>query len=135
MRNFSKVALASSLLFAGSLHAQGDMAFVQLTDTGIDSLGAISDISLDQGEVAFTSPADLTGNNADFNRELFLWQDGSVEQITDTQSAVVSRPSLDGGSIAFTSNFDLTGSGSIDGNEVFLWGRRWVRADHHDFVE
>lgn len=121
MRDFKRVIPAVGMLFVGSLQAQGDMVFIQLTDTGIASVGAIGDTSLDQGKVAFTSSADPTGNNSDSSREVFLWRNGAIEQVTDIQSAVASRPSLDAGSIAFTSNFDLAGSGSIDGNEVFLW--------------
>jgi Tol biopolymer transport system component len=78
--------------------------------------------------VAFTSSRDITGDNPDGNRELFLTDlgAGTTTQITDTTAGssifTNSSPSIsDSGSrVAFTSSGDVTG-GNPDGNsEIFL---------------
>jgi hypothetical protein len=83
-------------------------------------------ISADGRAIAFASRADLVRQNADHNREIFLYQaaTGRLIQITHTAGEVEnSSPTIngDGTRVAFLSNGDLVGK-NADGNpEVFLW--------------
>jgi hypothetical protein len=82
--------------------------------------------------VVFDSDGDLTGENGDGNRELFIAQVKSsgptIHQITNTTAPVENRSgSMDanGVLIAFSSNGDFLG-GNADGNrEIFTWHRRF----------
>ncbi len=83
-------------------------------------------ISADGTRIAFDSVADLTGENGDENKEIFLHDTttATTTQITDTtgggQSNVEPSLSADGTRIAFYSNRNI-GGGNPDGNyEVFL---------------
>jgi Tol biopolymer transport system component len=76
--------------------------------------------------VAFSSDCDLTGQNPDFNREIFRIDSTAATtlvQLTNTTSCDSGHPSVtaDGQQIAFESTCDLTG-GNADGNsEVFTY--------------
>ena len=71
--------------------------------------------------LAFSSTANLTGSNADGNREVFLSGVGPPTQITDTTSGDSTVPALEMGTIAFDSTADPTG-GNPDGNsEIFYY--------------
>lgn len=96
-----------------------------------DSVGGSSvcpSINSDGTRIAFCYDGNLTGGNADLNREVFLWIEGSgFTQITNTTGGSNASPSInaDGTRIAFSSNRDLTpapgGPGNTDGNEeIFL---------------
>lgn len=95
---------------------------VQLSDTG---QGAIRpSISGDGGQVVFASNADLTGDNADGNVELFIAAgDGSgLTQLTDStgptgiQQARIAR---DGSRVVFAAGGNLTGDNPDGSLEVF----------------
>jgi len=104
--------------------AQISCAFTQITSaTGGNSDN--SSINTDGTRIAFRSDSDLTGGNADGNREIFLFNaaTSAFTQITSATGGSSSRPSInaDGTRIAFDSNSDITG-GNADGNrEIFLF--------------
>ncbi len=129
--NGQRIAFGSEADFTGG-NADGSgelflwedgIGFVQLTAAPSGQSGFPS-INSDGDRVAFESPLDLTGGNADGNFEIFLWEDGvGVSQITDTSGGDNRFPSISGdaGRIVFLSETDLTG-GNPDGNrEVVYW--------------
>jgi cysteine-rich repeat protein len=86
--------------------------------------------------ILFDSDGDLTGHNADGNRELFLARlkgSGAVQlsQITDTTVSAIGEPvenrsgDLDGHSavVAFSSNGDFVGRNPEGNREIFTWYR------------
>lgn len=88
------------------------------SSTDGDSAGA----QLDGGSIAFSSTADLTGENRDGSVELFLFDGSAITQITHSVKVHQgSEPSLDEGKIAFTSSDDLTGDNPDGNSEIFLW--------------
>ena len=96
----------------------------QLTDSvGLDSFPF--DISAGDTLVALSSQADLTGDNPDGNREIFLFDRGTTTftQITDTTGGDNIVPALnsDGTLIAFDSSADLTGGNPDANREIFLF--------------
>jgi Tol biopolymer transport system component len=104
--------------------ATGD--FTQITDT---SVGESTRPSVDDNgaRIAFESTADPTGDNADGNREIFLYDaaTGGVMQVTDTTGASTfslgASMSGDGAWISFESTADLTGDNADGNREVFLF--------------
>lgn len=86
----------------------------------------------DGRRVLFDSTADLTGQNADGNRELFLAQVAgggqlALRQITNTLSPGDSRAgSMDGTGalVVFSSTADLVGQNADGSREIFTWARR-----------
>jgi hypothetical protein len=78
------------------------------------------------GDVAFLSDADITGENGDGSVELFLYKRrrGDVRQLTKISPArTIGPPSWgdNGRRIAFASNANF-GGGNVDGNmEIFSW--------------
>jgi len=101
----------------------------QITNT-ITGDGRSPSINADGTRIAFVSDADLTGENPDGNREIFLFDTttATFTQITDTTEFRAGLPlsfspsiNADGTRIAFVSSADLTG-GNPDGNrEIFLF--------------
>lgn len=81
-------------------------------------------ISRDGTHVSFTSSSNPTGQNADGNLEIFLYDGVVVTQLTDTAAPAQNRlpnPDGDGSLVVFESSADLTG-GNPDGNpEIFLY--------------
>ncbi len=85
--------------------------------------------------VAFSSSSNLTGENADNNQEIFVYEHatGSNTQITRTEYQTGpnffylhnTTPSVsgDGSAVVFVSNADLTGDNTEHHNEVFLFDR------------
>jgi hypothetical protein len=108
------------------------MSFTQVTDSADTDNGGPS-ISSDGTRLVFTSRADLTGDNPDGNREVFLFDadTGITSQITDSvggsfSSAVISG---DGTRILFDSGSDIGGE-NPDGNiEVYFADCRVVVSD------
>ena len=87
--------------------------------------------SIDGRHIVFDSDGDLTGQNADGNRELFLAHvrnsGTSFTQITQSAAPVENRSgSLDANSalIAFSSNGDFVGQNGDGNREIFTWYRR-----------
>jgi Tol biopolymer transport system component len=84
-------------------------------------------ITGDAKRIAFESNLDLTGNNADGNEEIFLWDDkAGLSQLTNTTNAGSFDPAIssDALRIAFVSNADFVGK-NTDGNfEIFLWDNK-----------
>ena len=88
-------------------------------------------LSRDGSRLAFASRENLTGQNADGNSEIFLFDGGKLHQITNTSPRDAAQrigdgnfqPSIsnDATLIAFASNRDLTGA-NLDANlEVFIY--------------
>lgn len=99
-------------------------AITQLTDSvGLDSFPF--DISANDVLVALSSQADLTGDNPDGNREIFLFDRTSMTftQITDTagEDNIVPVLNSDGTLIAFDSAADVTGGNPDNNREIFLY--------------
>jgi len=97
---------------------------ITFTTRGVNTSPAINS---DGTRIAFQSTRDLTGDNADGNSEIFLYDTtaNSFTQITHTtlglQGNVIPAISGDGTRIAFSSDRDLTG-GNADANvELFLF--------------
>lgn len=75
------------------------------------------------GLVAFESNCDLTGLNADGNREIFqVGVAGQYIQLTESQSCANSNPSSNasGDVVAFDSDCDLDGNGAPSTPEIFI---------------
>jgi hypothetical protein len=96
----------------------------QVTDAAAgDSFGP--SISADGAKIAFYSKANLTGENADGNYEVFLFDSttSNVTQVTDTAGegnySRAASLSGDGTRIAFQSNADLTGNNTERKAELF----------------
>jgi Tol biopolymer transport system component len=108
------------------------MQFTQVTDSADTDNGGPS-ISSDGTRLVFTSRADLTGDNPDGNREVFLFDAATdiTTQITDSvggtfTDAVISG---DGTRILFTSGSDIVGE-NPDGNiEVYFADCRVIHGD------
>ena len=103
-------------------------ALTQVTNTTGSTISSDSPtISGNGTRIAFISNADLTGENPDGNREVFLFDTTTTTftQVTNTTGSASDSdsPAISGNGtrIAFISNADLTG-GNPDGNrEVFLF--------------
>jgi Tol biopolymer transport system component len=124
-------------------------SFTQITDTsgGGFTANELPDINQKGTAIAWDSDRDITGDNADGNREIFLYDivHDKITQITNTTGGgenanVTANISDDGNRIAFNSNRDFSGltnctmaDGSsacdnADGNaEVMIYD---VRANH-----
>jgi Tol biopolymer transport system component len=110
--------------FEAYLINTGTFVITQLTDSvGLDSFPF--DISAGDTLVALSSQADLTGDNPDANREIFLFDRGTATftQITDTtgEDNIVPVLNSDGTLIAFDSSADLTGGNPDANREIFLY--------------
>ncbi len=108
------------------------MQFTQVTDSADTDNGGPS-ISSDGSRLVFTSRADLTGNNPDGNREVFLFDAATdiTTQITDSVGGTFSDAVIsgDGTRILFNSGSDI-GGGNPDGNiEVYFADCRVVVGD------
>ena len=83
-------------------------------------------INADGTRIAFNADADLTGQNADGNDELFLFDTttDSLTQLTQQPQTALSRDGLaitsDGARIVFESSSDLTGQNADRSDEIFL---------------
>jgi Tol biopolymer transport system component len=109
-------------LVADSVTVIGDIT--QITNAANRDSGAPA-ISADGSKIAFVSNADFTGENADGNKEVFLFDvaSGAFTQVTRTTGSVNASPSIsgDGSLVALHSDRDLAGN-NADGNlEVFLF--------------
>ncbi|MGB7293423.1 MAG: hypothetical protein WBD99_14705 [Thermodesulfobacteriota bacterium] len=82
-------------------------------------------INSDGTRIAFDSLFDFTGDNADNNNEIFLFDANTMmfTQITDTTAGNTRTPSInsDGTRIAFRSGADLTGENPDGNDEIFLF--------------
>lgn len=106
------------------LFDRGTETFTQITDTaGEDNIVPV--LNSDGTLIAIDSSADLTGGNADANREIFLFDADTTTftQLTDTVGVNSLVPDItpDGATIGFHSSADLTGSNPDVSLEVFLF--------------
>lgn len=95
----------------------------QLTDAADDSLQA--SLAADGALAAFSSEADLTGENADNSFEIFvIGTDGDgLDQLTDSPNftdSLIPSLSADGSRMAFMSFADFTGDNGDNSAEVFI---------------
>lgn len=96
----------------------------QVTDT-VEGGNADPSISADGMRIAFASIANVTGQNADGNFEVFLYDTaaGTITQVTDTTEGGNAGPSVsgDGARIAFVSISNLTNQNADGSAEIFLY--------------
>ena len=101
----------------------------QITDSPNDAASGVFHPSMNATgtRIAFDSGVDLTGDNPDRSREIFLYDTttGITTQITSSTNSFLSSygPSINatGTRIAFVSNADLTGGNSDHNSEIFLF--------------
>ena len=107
-----------------------DSVSALLSQLTINATGGILEpsISSDGRYIAFSSASDITGNNADDNREIFLFDTNTTlfSQITNTTGSPEDMnfsPSInsDGSKIAFVSEHNLTGTNGDGSQELFLF--------------
>lgn len=110
--------------FEAYIFNTGTLVITQLTDDPVLN-SFIFDISGDEAILALSSQADLTGENPDGNREIFLFDRDteSFTQITDTsgEDNIVPALNFDGSLIAIDSQADLTGENADANREIFLF--------------
>jgi Tol biopolymer transport system component len=110
----------------------GSSSFTQITDSTGGVLNGQFRVSLnsDGTRVAFSSNRDLTGDNADENDEIFLFDTNlmNLTPITDSTGDFTLSPDInsDGTILVFLSEDDLTGSGLEPGRQVFLFDSNGV---------
>ncbi|HYC54496.1 MAG TPA: hypothetical protein VEL28_06140, partial [Candidatus Binatia bacterium] len=77
----------------------------------------------DAAVIVFESTCDLTGDNADGNREIFLLDGEALDQITQSQGCANTSPVVNdtGTRVAFESSCNLAGSNADANTEIFLW--------------
>lgn len=95
----------------------------QVTHTGSGVTNEQPSITSDGHYIAFASNGNEAGDNADGNREIFLYDGSSITQITNSTLGTNSQPSIsdDGERIAFASNNDLVTGDNTDANqEIFV---------------
>jgi len=104
-------------------HYQSGVDITQITNS-TGGINSDASINADGSAIAFASNRNLTGNNADQNYEIFLYQSGvGITQITSSTGGRNRFPSIsaDGSAIAFYSTTDLTGSNADGNQEIFLY--------------
>jgi len=99
-------------------------SLAQVTNT-TGGAQATASISANGMRIVFLSNRDLTGNNADGNVEIFLYdtQTNSFTQVTNATAGITSSPVINGNGthIAFSSTLDLTGNNADGNREIFLY--------------
>jgi Tol biopolymer transport system component len=133
-RKHPRVGLLVALLVLAirpqTARAQLACSLTQITNPTVGAYGVAigyPSINADGTRMAFQSSADLTGDNADGNLEIFLFDTTSetITQITNTTGGDTANASAsinaDGTRIAFESTRDLTGENSVLNRELFLF--------------
>jgi uncharacterized repeat protein (TIGR01451 family) len=102
--------------------------FTQLTDGGnspgtFPNVQSTRAVSVDGTRITFTDLADLTGENPDANGEVFLFNNNTLTQITNSVDGDTFGASMstDGTRIAFASNRNLTAQNADGSFEIFLF--------------
>ncbi len=106
---------------------RGTWLFEQITDT-VGAENHAASMAKNGRVIVYSSNANPTGQNADGNREVFLWDKNGTVQITHTTVGENVRPRINpfGRFIAFESNSDVDDTGSDLGNRrIFLHDRRF----------
>jgi cysteine-rich repeat protein len=98
------------------------LAVVTVTPDGEHGEGA----QAVRGRIAFTSNGDLTGANADGNREVFVWQSEAAppyRQIGSSLGCLNAAPSIDnrGRFVAFDSTCDRIATLGNPDRSIFVW--------------
>lgn len=104
------------------------LMFTQITDTEGIAHNNRASINSDGSVTSFPSEGDLTGENADGSRELFIYiaDTDTIVQVTDSSGSTVQSnrfPSVspDGSLVVFESDLDLTGNNPDANVEMFLF--------------
>ncbi len=138
------LAFVSSGDFTGNNSDLGNEIFVHTDSGGFEQVTDVAtpvafdhagqpSLSRNGRWLVFTSSADLTGGNPDWNREVFRVDrnNNAMTQITNTTSGEQGRPTItnNGRRIAFTTtSADLIGGFNSDGNqEVAVWNNGALR--------
>jgi cysteine-rich repeat protein/parallel beta-helix repeat protein len=112
-------------LFVARVRPSG-IAIAQVTDTLAPVENRSGSIDLRNSTVAFSSNGDFVGQNADGNREIFVWtvRSGAFEQITQSVGGDNANPCMNQNKryVVFESTADLTGSGATN-RRIFEFDR------------
>jgi Tol biopolymer transport system component len=99
--------------------------FTQVTDTSGFARNRSPSISADGTHIAFSSSADLTGDNPDESFQIFLYHTdtANITQITSFSDSFSGIPSINsnGTRITFTSDGDLMGLNPNRSSQVFFY--------------
>ena len=119
---FASIVAVGALLLAADAFGQVS----QITENDDPSCAILRPAaSVDGSLLAFESNCDLVGDNADGNREIFLFDlTGAVrQQITDSAGCAITSPSIaaDGSGVAFDSDCNLDGMNADGSVEVYHW--------------
>ncbi len=113
-------------LFLTRVRGGGVLETRQLTNTVAPADSRSGSLDGNSALIVFSSTADLVGQNADGNREIFSWtrRDGSFEQLTHSPSGENSNPvvNLSQRFVVFESTADLTLSGATN-RRIFQFDR------------
>ena len=113
-------------LFLLRVRGGGVLDLRQLTNTVAPADNRAGSMDSNSGLIAFSSTGDLTGQNADGNREIFTWarRTGAFEQVTHSPSGESINPvvNLSQRFIVFESTADLTLSGATN-RRIFQFDR------------
>lgn len=113
-------------LFMARVRGGGALEIRQLTNTVAPADSRAGSLDGNSALVAFSSTGDLTGQNADGNREIFTWsrRTGAIEQVTHSPSGENINPvvNLSQRFIVFESTADLTLSGATN-RRIFQFDR------------
>jgi Tol biopolymer transport system component len=116
------IGLGFICVLASPAWGQGTCQIFQITSAAAgDSFRP--NISSDGSHIAFDSPADLSGQNADGNREIFLFDGSGIAQITSSteDDNFMGSVDSDASHVAFYGRFDFTGQNSDGNTEVYLY--------------
>jgi cysteine-rich repeat protein len=113
-------------LFMARVRGGGALEIRQLTDTAAPADTRSGSLDSNSAIVAFSSTADLVGQNADGSREIFTWtrRTGAFEQITHAAVGESANPviNLSQRFVIFESTADLTFSGA-NNRRIFQFDR------------
>ncbi len=101
--------------------------FTQITDT-LTGFNVVPAADASATRISFVSSSDLTGENADANQEIFLFNTKTkvFTQVTHSHGErnLISAISANGRTIALASTADLTGDNPDESQEIFLFDVR-----------
>lgn len=98
--------------------------YAQITEGPFDHQIDVRSIDSSGTRAVFTTRLDLVGMNPDGGRELYLWESGSITQLTnEPNSAFFFAPTIsgDGNTVAFVSDGDFVGTNGDGSLDVFLF--------------
>ncbi|MEO8601580.1 MAG: right-handed parallel beta-helix repeat-containing protein [bacterium] len=112
-------------LFMARIRSSG-IEFHQITDTVIPAESVAGTLDGKSAVAAFSSTADLIGQNADGNQEIFTWsrRSNAFEQVTHSAAGESAHPTINLTQryVVFESTADLTNSGA-NNRRIFQFDR------------